>query len=117
MLMLDQTTPYYYFLSNDSTSNKRKFSAGINEWAESISKPTVTSKFLKSSKSTLSHGSSMLPPLTHASSRSSTNSVLTKSIMISQAVPAAPVKVEVDNDSVLIISSGISDKDETMGLE
>jgi hypothetical protein len=124
MLTLDKTTLYYYFLSDDSTSNKRKFSAGINEWAESIvnaSKPTSkaskSNKSLKSSKSS-SRSASVLPLSTNVSSRPSADSVLTKNITISQAVPA-PIKVETnDHDgAILIVDGGISDEDETKGFE
>lgn len=124
MLTLDKTTLYYYFLSDDSTSNKRKFSAGINEWAESIvnaSKPTSkaskSNKSLKSSKSS-SRSASVLPLSTNVSSRPSADSVLTKNITISQTVPA-PIKVETnDHDgAILIVDGGISDEDETKGFE
>lgn len=126
MLTLDKTTLYYYFLSDDSTSNKRKFSAGINEWAESIvnaSKPTSkaskSNKSLKSSKSS-SRSASVLPLSTNVtvSSRSSADSVLTKNITISQTMPA-PIKVETnDHDgAILIVDGGISDEDETKGFE
>lgn len=115
MLTLDETTLYYYFLSDDTTSNKRKFSAGINDWAESVARNSK-SKSLKSSNKTSSRSASILPLLTNASSRSSVNSVLTKGITISQAAPV-PIKVETNDDSILIIDGGISDEDETHGFE
>ena len=73
MFTLDQTTLYYYSLS-DSTSNGNskgeKFLSGINSWAAAIprnGKPSskATSKNGTSKTSTKSsRGDSILPPLT-----------------------------------------------------
>jgi hypothetical protein len=108
MLTLDQTTLFYYFLS-DSTSGKKGFSSGINDWAAAIpidAKPT--------SKATATTGSNRsVPPLTNASTRSSASSVLSKNITVSQIIP----KTEPTNDSIEIVNGGLSDADETVGFE
>ena len=109
MFTLDQTTLYYYSLSN-STSNGNskgeKFLSGINSWAAAIPRngqpsSKATSKTGTGKTSTGKTGTkssrSILPPLTEATTRSSTNSVLTKNITIYQP---APVKVKFEaNDA------------------
>ena len=122
MFTLDQTTLYYYSLS-DSTSNGNskgeKFLSGINSWAAAIprngkpaSKATGTGK--TSTKS--SRGDSILPQLTETTTCSSTNSVLTKNVMISQPAPVK-VKLEANDARINIIDGALSDEDETNGVE
>ena len=112
MLTLDESTLFYFFLSDELTSNKRKFSSGINEWAQSIpahSKPGSKAKSRKSTSSTTTLPVADLDVV----GRSSASSVLTKNITISQT---APIKVE-SNNSIIILDGGISDNDETVGRE
>src|SRR5882762_1738490 len=106
MLTLDSTTLYYYFLSDSTSNNSKKyFSAGINDWAASI--PSNAKPMSKRSTSTLLSAGSSVPPLTNASTRSSGNSVLSKRVMIT-------TKVE---PRIQIIDGGLSDEDETVGVE
>jgi hypothetical protein len=126
MLTLDQTTLYYHFLS-DSASNGNnsgeKFLSGIKSWAASIprnaqpsSKATSKTGTSKTGTKTSSRGDSILPPLTEATTRSSANSVLTKNITISQKAPVK-VKLETNDVSINIVDEGLSDEDETNGVE
>ena len=103
MLTLDSTTLYYYFLSDSTSNGKKFFSAGINDWAASIpsnAKPT-------NKRST---GTSSVPPLTNASTRSTASSVLSKNVKITTKVEPADIGIQ-------IIDGTLSDEDETMGFE
>jgi hypothetical protein len=120
MFTLDQTTLYYYFLSDSALngdSKSEKFVSGINGWAASIprnAKPA--SSKIGASKTGASHSNPILPPLTDASTRSSANLVLTKNVTISQQAPFK-VKLEDGGVSVNIIDGGLSNQDETNGIE
>jgi hypothetical protein len=106
MLTLDSTTLYYYFLSDSASNGKKYFSAGINDWAASI--PSNAKPTNKRSISTM--GTSSVPPLTNASTRSTASSVLSKNVKITS-------KVEPANIGIQIIDGALSDEDETMGFE
>jgi hypothetical protein len=109
MLTLDSTTLYYYFLSDSTSNGKKYFSAGINDWAASI--PSNAKPTNKRSTSTMTRGgTSSVPPLTNASTRSSASSVLSKNVKIT-------TKVEPANIGIQIIDGALSDEDETMGFE
>lgn len=119
MLTLDETTLYYFFLSDNASKSKKDFSSGINSWAASVpsnSRPaskatTNVSQRSIFKNSTSSRSGSMLPPLTHGSTRSSAHSVLTTDVKISHDIKAEP-----QND-IEIAELGLSDEDETKGLE
>jgi len=116
LLTLNETTLYYYFLSDRASNGKEKFTTGINNWAAAI--PDNTSvKVASGSKSKLSNrstGGSHLPALTNATSRSSSSaSVLSKGIQISQNIKVKPEP----HDTIEIIEFGLEDNDETMGIE
>jgi hypothetical protein len=124
LLTLNETTLYYYFLSDRVSNVKEKFSTGINKWAASIPDNTSTKvasasgRISKSSNRSQagrgSHGSH-LPALTNATSRSSTSaSVLSKNIKISERFKA---KAEPLDTSIEIIEIGLEDNDETIGVE
>lgn len=128
MFTLDQTTLYYYSLS-DSTSNGNskgeKFLSGINSWAAAIprngppsSKATSKTGTGKTgtSKTGTKSSRSILPPLTEATTRSSTNSVLTKNITIYQPAPVK-VKLEANDAQINIVDGALSDEDETYGIK
>jgi hypothetical protein len=111
MLTLDATTLYYYFLS-EATNGKKSFSSGINDWAASIpsnAKPASRATTISKPGSRARPPNSTVPPLTNASTWSSSNSVLTKDIMITKkATPPA---------KITIVDGGLSDEDETAGFE
>ena len=130
LLSLNETTLYYYFLS-DRTSNdiRANFSTGINHWAATIpdnARPgskvasTSASRVSKLSNRSGSHRSGSLrsgshvPALTNATSRSSNTSVLSKSIKISQDFD---IKVKAEPHDIEVIELGLDDDDETMGIE
>jgi hypothetical protein len=120
MLTLDETTLYYFFLSDPASDGKKSFSTGVNKWAASIpsgakpaSKATTISKSGTGKASSSTRSGSIIPPLTDASTRSSNNSVLTRNIVINQVVP----KLEPAENSILIVDGGLSDEDETIGHE
>ena len=120
MLTLDQTTLYYYSLSDSAsngTSKAEKFLSGINGWAASIPRNSepVSKAFSKpgTNKTGTSRGD-ILPPLTNATTRSSASSVLTKNVTISQrTVPG----VNLEPGGVSIFDGALSDKDEANGIE
>jgi hypothetical protein len=123
MFTLDQTTLHYYSLSDSNgNSNGEKFLSGINSWAAAIprnGKPSsnATSKTGTGKTGTKSsRGDSILPPLTEATTHSSTNSVLMKNVTISQPAPVK-VKLEANNARISIVDGVLSDEDETNGIE
>jgi hypothetical protein len=78
--------------------------------------PVGECKVLSKATSKTGTKTSILPPLTEATTRSSANSVLTKNITISQKAPVK-VKLETNNVSMNIVDEGLSDEDETNGVE
>ncbi|KAG0705983.1 hypothetical protein DFH29DRAFT_1028190 [Suillus ampliporus] len=105
---------------SDPTPNGKDFSAGINDWAASIPKNAKPSTKATTSQPSIfknSTSSCRLPPLTNASTRSSTNLVLTENVLISHTVPITQEPKEQDTLQLLDGLRGLSDKDETQGLE
>ena len=78
LLTLDESTLFYWTLSNTS-HKKQKHSSAINEWASAI--PINTKSALRAPKSTSSHTGSDIPSLS-GNSRSSAPSVLTNNVKI-----------------------------------
>ena len=121
LLTLDQTTLFYYFLS-DTTSKKKfeDFSSGINSWAAAIpknSKPVknkVTASVSGQSNNVSKHSGS-IPPLTDATTRSSGTSALSKNIRISHDVP---IKDDAHNTFIHVGEGGLEDdEDDTLERE
>ncbi|KAG2110497.1 hypothetical protein DEU56DRAFT_920176 [Suillus clintonianus] len=104
---------------SDSTPNGKDFSTGINDWAASIPKNAKPTKATTSQPSIFKNSTSSrrLPPLTNASTRSSTNSVLTENVLISHAIPITQEPKEQDTLQLHDGLGGLSDEDETQGLE
>jgi hypothetical protein len=117
MLTLDQTTLYYHFLSNSAPNgnNGEKFLSGINNWAASIPRNAKPASKAATTSTKATSGGSLLSPLTEATT-SSASSVLTKNISISHKSPVN-VKLEADDDAFNSIGGGLSDEDETNGIE
>lgn len=142
MLSLDQTTLFYWSISNaaTTTSRKRKHNASaVQNWALTIpsnSKPVSigsansgsmplsrpNSKHAARSTST-NRNAQPLPSLTTGSTaRSTAHSVLSQNILITQHdPPKIIIKTEPEiagGDSLLYVSDGgLSDNDETTGYE
>jgi hypothetical protein len=123
LLTLNETTLFYYFLSDRTSNDKEKFDTGINDWAAAIpdnasTKVAPTSALGRISKSSNHHASgSHLPALTNTTSRSSSSaSVLSKSIKISQNIKVKAERPSHDT-SIEIMELGLQDDDETMGVE
>jgi hypothetical protein len=126
MLTLDETTLYYFFLSDSASAmDSKEFSTGINDWAASIpenskpgSKANTSQPSIFKNRSASRRNGSVLPPLTNGSTRSSSNSVLTNNVLISHAEPIIRIKEEPKKNYHLgVIDGGLSDEDETQGLE
>jgi hypothetical protein len=130
LLSLNQTTLYYYFLSDRATIEKSF--TGINHWAKTIpenadpenAQPATGNKVASASTSTrkipeLSKNSgSNIPALTNATSRSSKLSVLSDNIKISQNVDVkVKTQAKPHDTSIEIIELGLEDDDETIGIE
>jgi hypothetical protein len=120
LLTLSETTLYYFFL-NDRTSNKEKFNTGINNWAAAIpdneDAPASTSGKISNLNCDAAGSGSQLPALTNASSCTSTSaSVLSRSIVISQNV-GVNNKAEPHDKTIKVVEFGLEDDDETMGVE
>lgn len=127
MLSLDQTTLFYWSLSN-STSVKRKHDDIVNDWAitasledlKNPSRPPSKAETTKTTKSSASRGASAVPSLTNGSTRTTARSVLTNDILITGTVKP---KIEVhkpvlgDNSVIVLSDGGLSNNDETIGLE
>ena len=99
MLTLDPTTLFFWTIS-DPPPKKMKYS--VESWA----------KYIPSNAKPASCAPSQA--LTTASSRSATSSVLTSAITISAHVP---LKIKQEPDSVYTYDGGISDREETSGVE
>lgn len=124
LLTLDETTLYYYFLSDRTSNGKEKFTTGINNWAAAIpdnasTKVASASGPPSASISKLSNRSAHLPALTNATSRSSSStSVLSKSVKISQNIKVKAEPQALSHDASIEINEfGLEDDDETMGVE
>jgi hypothetical protein len=126
MLTLDETTLYYFFLSDSASAmDSKEFSTGINDWAASIpenskpgSKANTSQPSIFKNRSASHRNGSVLPPLTNGSTQSSSNSVLTNNILISHTEPVIRIKEEPKKNYHLgVIDGGLSDEDETQGLE
>ena len=110
LLTLNETTLYYYFLSDRTSNDREKFDTGINDWAAAIeddegTKVAPTSASGRISKSSNRYASgSHLPALTNATSRTASSaSVLSKSIKISENIK---VKVECPSHDASIKNNG-----------
>ena len=116
LLTLDQSTLFYWTLSDASFNKKRKIGSAINNWASTI--PT-NAKPSHAPKSTSSRTNSDLPSLTSGASRSSAPSLLTHNVkIISHRASDSKVKAEPAPDAdTMYYSGGLSDNDEMRGEE
>jgi hypothetical protein len=120
-LTLDQSTLFYWTLSDSSLNKKRKISA-IDEWVSASAIPGNVPASRAPSEvtaTTFSRPRSVIPSLTNGSSRLSAPSVLTNNItIVSHRAPLAKVKAEMVPDEIEIYSDGgLSDADEIKGEE
>jgi len=114
LLTLDETTLFYYFLS-DSKKKFADFSAGINNWAATIPKNSKPASKIASAAGRQSIASIYSgPPLTEATTRSSGTSALSKNIKVSRDIP---VKIESHDTFIQVAEGGLEDDDETADLE
>ena len=104
LLMLDQSTLFYWMLSD----KKQKHASAIKQWALDI--PAITKP---TSKAPPSLAKSDIPPLTSGTSCSSAPSVLTDNVKIisHQALDPVKVKAEPAPTLLLYIDGGLSDND------
>jgi hypothetical protein len=126
LLTLDQSTLFYWTLSDSYLKNRRPNSTTIKEWvsalpssAEPVSRAPshITGR---TNKSHSSHSKSVIPSLTSGTSRSSAPSILTNNITIVShaALNSVKVKAEPVPDTITLHSDGgLSDNDETKGEE
>ena len=113
LLTLDETTLFYYFLSD----SKKKYadSAGINNWAATIPKNSKPASKVASAAGSRSIASIFSgPPLTDATTRSSGTSALSKNIKVSRDIP---VKIESHDTFIQVAEGGLEDDDEAADLE
>jgi hypothetical protein len=114
LLTLDETTLFYYFLS-DSKKKYADFSAGINNWAATIPKNSKPASKVASAAGSRSIASIFSgPPLTDATTRSSGTSALSKNIKVSRDIP---VKIESHDTFIQVAEGGLEDDDEAADLE
>jgi hypothetical protein len=111
LLTLDETTLFYYFLS-DSKNKYSDFSTGINNWAATVPRNSKPASKVASAAGSRSIASG--PPLTDATTRSSGTSALSKNIKVSRDIP---IKVESHDTFIQVSEGGLEDDDETAGLE
>ena len=121
LLTLNETTLYYYFLSDRNSNSKEEFLTGINSWAKDLPDNDAS----LSTKAASAPGSGRVskklsnlsepPALTNATSRSTSSaSVLSNNIKISQSVK---IKAGPHDTSIEVLELGLEDDDETMGVE
>jgi hypothetical protein len=110
LLTLDQSTLFYWTLS-DTSHKKRKHASAIKDWALAVpaTKPTL--------KAPSGLAKSDVPPLTSGTSHSSAPSVLTDNVKIisHRALDSVKVKAEPSPTLSLHIDGGLSDNDERRG--
>jgi hypothetical protein len=113
MLTLDQSTLFYWTLS-DTSLQKRRYKDAIKEWASDIpdSAKPVSRAPSRTTQTKSIAGRSAVPSLTSGTSRSSAPSVLTNDITRPDAV-----KVKAEPKIALYFDGGLSDCDETIGKE
>ena len=116
LLMLDQSTLFYWTLSNAS-QEQRKHSSKINEWAATI--PTTAKPTFQGSRSTSSCAKSDIPSLTSGASHSSAPSVLTDDVKIIsyRASNMVKIKGEPVPELAMYDDGDLSDNDEIRGEE
>ena len=116
LLTLDESTLFYWMLS-DASCKKRKHISAINKWASVI--PTSSAKSTSQApKSTSSRTKSDIPSLTSgASSRSSAPSVLSDNVRIISHRSLDLVKVKAEPALSIYYDGGLSDNDEMRGEE
>ena len=116
LLTLDQSTLFYWTLS-DASRKQRKHSSAINEWAAAI--PATAKPTVQVPRSTSSRAKSDIPSLTSGASRSSAPSVLTDNVKIISHRASNLVKVKAEPVPELSIydDGGLSDSDEIRGEE
>ena len=109
MLTLDETTLYYWSLNSPDESHKKGL---ITDWTSSVNSfaPSQNPKNKSIAKST----NSRVPSLTNASTRSSSKSVLTDTVMITADRKNSRQSAQEPN---VKISGGLPDEDETNGEE
>ena len=127
MLTLDETTLFYWTLSDPPPGKKMRYS--VESWAKSIpsnAKPTsrapsqaTSAKTKKSSTTDQRYGSTgtSTPALTSPLSYATSSSVLTREIVISSAHHDVPVKIKENPNSVYLHEGGLSDHEEMTGVE
>jgi hypothetical protein len=116
LLTLDQSTLFYWTLS-DASQKKRKHSSKINEWAAAI--PATAKPTFRAPRSTSSRAKSDISSYTSSARRSSAPSVLTDNVKIISYRASSPVKVKAEPVPTLSMydDGGLSDNDETRGEE
>ena len=115
MLTLDPTTLFYWTLSYPPPK-KIKFST-VESWVKSIppsAKPVTGPATVKTGKSSTNHHSSTAPALMSASSHVA-SSVRTSTITITSTQD--PIKIKQDPGSIYTYDGGLSDREETAGVE
>ena len=110
LLTLDESTLFYWTLSDTSYKTQNRTSA-INRWASSVGSIKSMSQS-GAPKSTSSHAKTDIPSLTvGTSSRSHASSVLTDNVKIIAKLEAEPAVLSIHNNG------GLSDNDEMGGEE
>ena len=110
MLTLDQSTLFYWTLS-DTSHKKQKHASAIKDWALAV--PATTKHTLKAPSSL---AKSDVPPLTSGTSHSSAPSVLTNNVKIISH-HSVKVKAELSPTLLLHTDGGLSDNGERIGEE
>src|ERR1700722_10262491 len=119
LLTLDQSTLFYWTLSDLSKKRKHK---DVIEWAAKIPGDVKPASHASSHIAACSHAGrskSGVPSLTAGTSRSSAPSVLTDGVKIfsSGMADSAKVKAEPAPEITIMSDGGLSDNDETNGEE
>jgi hypothetical protein len=119
LLTLDQSTLFYWTLSNAYQAPKRKRDDTIKEWNSTVGGGEPTSRAADSVTVT-SHTRSTTPSLSCGRSRSYAPSVLTDDVkIISHQTPAESGKEKPEPAPLISLrdNGGLSDNDETRGEE
>ena len=127
MLTLDKTTLFFYSyilstLNDDKPGLSKKCKSNISSWLNDVPAtappPSWTPSLLSKNTAKTSHSATTIPSLTAGSTCSTTPSVLTVNIKISEKLPAPPICKSVEPPHMKVMENGaILDHDEVMGDE
>ena len=123
LLTLDESTLFYWTLSDSDAPHKKRKLSAINKWASAISRTTAESMSMARAPKSSTSGhtkTDIVPSLTSGTShRTYAPSILSNDVKIISHQSSAAAKVKAEHVPALSIynNGGLSENDETKGEE